>query len=88
MDTLQIMLIEEGEYSDVNYYFMQTSLKYKSTYLTNKSGNLFLTADSLITLSNFIRGSHHIGLRDINVKPAGYSKNIWTSLLLKLHYIL
>ena len=88
MDTLQIMLIEEGEYSDVNYYFMQISLKYKSTYLKNKSGNLFLTVDSLITPSNFIRGSHHIGLRDINVKPVGYSKNIWTSLLLKLHYIL
>ena len=88
MDTLQIILTEEGEYSDVNYYFMQTSLKYRNTYLTNKSDNLFLRADSLITLSNIITGSRHIGLRDVNVKPVGYSKNIWTSLLLKLDYIL
>ena len=66
--------IEEGEYSDVNYYLMQTALKYKNTYLTNKNGDLFLSVDSLITLNNIITGSWHIGLRDINVKPAGYSK--------------
>ena len=30
--------------------------------------------DSLITLNNIITRSQHIGLRDINVKPAGYIK--------------
>ena len=74
MGALQKILIEEGEYSDINYYFMQTTLKYKNTYLTNKNGDLFLTVDSLITLNNIITRSRHIGLRDINVKPAGYIK--------------
>ena len=30
--------------------------------------------DSLITLNNIITGSRYIVLRDINVKPVGYSK--------------
>ena len=71
---MQKILIEEGEYSDVNYYFMQTALKYKNTYLINKNGDLFLTVGSLITLKNIITGSRHIGLRDMDAKPAGYSK--------------
>ena len=74
MDALQKILIKKGEYSDLNYYFIQTTLKYKNTYLTNKNSDLFLTVDSLITLNNIITGSWHIGLRDINVKPGGYSK--------------
>ena len=57
MDAFQKILIEEGEYSDVNYYFMQTALKYKNTYLTNENNNLFLTVDSLITLNSIIIGS-------------------------------
>ena len=57
MDALQKILIEEGKYSDVNYYFMQAALKYKNTYLTNKNSNLFLTVNSLITLNNIITGS-------------------------------
>ena len=57
MDAFQKILIEEGEYSDVNYYFMQTALKCKNTYLTNENNNLFLTVDSLITLNSIITGS-------------------------------
>ena len=53
---------------------MQTALKYKNTNLTNINDDLFLTVDSLITLNNIITGSPYIGLRDINVKPLGYSK--------------
>ena len=74
MDALQKILIEEGKYSDVNYYFMQAALKCKNTYLTNKNSNLFLTVNSLITLNNIITGSWHIKLIDINVKSRGYSK--------------
>ena len=80
MEALQKILIEEGKYSDVNYYFMQTALKCKNTYLTYKNGNLFLTVNSLISLNNIITGSRHIRLAIV--------KYIWTSLLLKLHYIL
>ena len=82
-DALQKILIEEGEYSDKNYYFMQTTLKYKNTYLTYKNGNLFLTLDSLIKLNNIITGSQHIGFRDINVKPTGYSKRYMDKSLVK-----
>ena len=53
---------------------MQRTLKYKNMFLTSKSGDLFLTVDSLITLNDIITGSQYIGLKDINVKPAGYSK--------------
>ena len=67
-------ILIEGEYSNVNYYFMQTALKYKNTYLTNKNSDLFLTVDSLIMCNKIITGSQHFGLRDINVKPVGYSK--------------
>ena len=74
MDALQDIFIEEGGYGDVRYYFMQTALKCKNTYLTYKNSNLFLTVNSLITLNYVITGSRHIGLRDINVKAAGYSK--------------
>ena len=49
-------------------------MKYKNTYLKNKNGDLFLTMDSSIRLNNIITGSRYIGLRDINVKSAGYSK--------------
>ena len=57
MDALQEILIEEGEYSDLKYYLMQTALKYKNTYLTNKNSDLFLTVDPLIILNNIIKGS-------------------------------
>ena len=57
MDALQDIFIEEGEYGDVSYYFMQTALKCKNTYLTYKNSNLFLTVNSLITLNYVITGS-------------------------------
>ena len=62
MDTLQKILIEEGNYNDVNYFFMQTALKYKNTYLKNKNGDIFLTLDSLIRINNIITGSRYIRL--------------------------
>ena len=42
--------------------------------MTNKNSDLFLTVDSLIMRNKIITGSWHFGLRDINVKPVGYSK--------------
>ena len=60
---------------------MQVLLKCRSTYSANKNGDLFLMEDSLIRLNNIITGSRHIRLRDVNVKPAGYSKIYLTKSL-------
>ena len=74
LDALQMILLKEAKYSELNYFFMQTALKYKNTYMTDKHGNLFLTVDSLIALNNIITGSQYIGLKYVNVKLAGYNK--------------
>ena len=71
MDKLQIILLEEGEFTDHNYDLMQSAVKYQNTYLKDKNGELFLTVNSLITLNN-ITDSNNIFLRDVNVKPAGF----------------
>lgn len=81
MDALQKILVEEGENNDVNYNFMQAVLKYKNAYLTNKSRDMFLAIDSLIGLNNIITGSQHIGLRHVNVKPAGHKKHMDKSFI-------
>ena len=71
MDNLPVILLEEGRITDHNYELMQSALRYRSTYLIDKNGNLFLTVDSLITLNNIITDSQRLILRDLNVKPAG-----------------
>ena len=71
MDNLPVILLEEGRITDHNYELMQSALRYRSTYLIDKNGNLFLTVDSLITLNNIITDSQGLILRDLNVKPAG-----------------
>ena len=83
MDVLQIMLLEEGKFNDRNNLLMKSALKYKNTYLTDKNGDIFLTVDSLITLSNIITESQNITLRDINVKPAGYDKTYMDKSLIE-----
>ena len=70
MDKLQIILLEEGEFTDHNYDLIQSALKYGNTYLKDKNGELFLTVVSLITLNNIITNSNNLFLRDVNVKPA------------------
>ena len=54
MDVLKKILIEENEFNDVNYYYIQLALEYKNKYLSNKHGDLFLTVDSLIHLNHRI----------------------------------
>ena len=56
---------------------MQEALKYKKKSLADKKGDLFLTVDSLITLNNIITVSQNIGLRDVNIYPAGYSSKMY-----------
>ena len=72
MDKLQIILLEEGEFTDQNYELMQSALEYWNTYLIDKNGKFFLTVDSLITLNNIITDSQNLFLRDVNVKSAGF----------------
>ena len=74
MDNLQVILLEEGEFTDHNYELLQSALEYQNTYLTDKNGKLFLTVDSLITLNNIITDSQNLFLREVNVKPAGFDK--------------
>ena len=74
MDKLQIILLEEGEFTDHNYHLMQSALEYQNTYLKDKNGELFLTVDSLITLNNIITNSKNLFLRGVNVKHAGFDK--------------
>ena len=69
-DKLQIILLEEGEFTDHNYELMQSALE----YWIDKNGKLFLIVDSLITLNNIITDSQNLFLRDVNVKPAGFDK--------------
>ena len=70
MDKLQIILLEEGEFTDHNYELMHSALE----YWIDKNGKLFLIVDSLITLNNIITDSQNLFLRDVTVKPAGFDK--------------
>ena len=74
IDKLQIILLQEGDFTDYNYELMQLALKYWNTYLIDENGELFLTVDSLITLNNIIADSQNLFLRDVNVKPTGFDK--------------
>ena len=74
MDKLQIILLEEDEFINLNYDLMQSTLEYQNTYLKDKNGELFLTVDSLITLNNIITNSRNLFLRNVNVKPGGFDK--------------
>ena len=41
MDKLQIILLEEDEFTDHNYELMLSALEYQNTYLTDQNGKLF-----------------------------------------------
>ena len=60
MDKLQIILLQEGRFTDHNYDLMQSALEYWNTYLIDKNGKLFLTVDSPITLNNIITDSQNL----------------------------
>ena len=87
MDALKKILIEENEFNDVNCYYIQLTLEYKNKYLLSKHGDLFLTANSLIHLNNIITESNNIGLRNVNVRPAGTAKCIWAKMILNMHLV-
>ena len=70
MDILQIILLEEGEFNNHNYFLMKSAQEYKHTFRTDENSDLFLTVNSLITLNNMITDSRNITLRNIHVTPA------------------
>ena len=74
MNAIRQILEEERELTTLNISRLKLTYDFKSLYLTNSDGDLFLTVDSLIKLNNLITGSQHTKLRSCNVKPAGYNK--------------
>ena len=73
-DQIFMILNEEKEMNEINFFRMIKAHKYIQKELLNAEGDLFLTVDSLITLNNIITNSNNIFLRQMNVKPAGYNK--------------
>ena len=53
---------------------MKYARDFKNQELINKNGDLFLTIDSLIRITNEIKNLHNLHLSCHNVKPAGYNK--------------
>ena len=84
MDKLQIILLEEGGFTDQNYELMESALEYWNTYLIDKNGKLFSTVDSLISLNNIITDSQNLFLRDVNVKLAEFDKMYFDKSLIEL----
>ena len=83
MDELQTILLTEGEFTDHSYELMQSALEYQNTYLIGKNSELFLTVNSLITLSNIITDSQNLFLRNVKVKPAGFDKMYFDKSLIE-----
>ena len=73
MNAIHQILEEERESSALNTSRVKSAYDFKSQYLKNSNGDLFLTVDSLIRLNN-ITGSRHTRLRTHNVKPACFNK--------------
>ena len=74
LEVLFKILNEENELNNINLFRLIKPHEFKNRELINKDGDLFLTADSLIRINNYITNSHNIQLRQINVKPAFYDK--------------
>ena len=69
---LMRILTEENENTDLNYFRLQKALAYKRKL--HDGNKLFLTVDSLITISNIITNSNNFELRKHNVRPTSSKK--------------
>ena len=69
-----MILNEEKEINEINFFRMIKAYKYIQRELLTSDSDLFFTVDSLITLNNIITNSSNILLRQVNVKPNGYSR--------------
>ena len=53
------ILIEEGEFNEVNLRRLTSAYIFKKTFLTTSNNNLYLTLDSLIEINNIILNKHN-----------------------------
>ena len=67
------ILIEEGEFNEVNLRRLTPAYIFKKTFLTTSNNNLYLTLDSLIEINNIILNKHTQKLRQTQVKPLAYN---------------
>ena len=67
------ILIEEGEFNEVNLNRLTLAYIFKKKILTTSDNDLYLTLDSLIEINNLIINKHNQNLRQTQVKPSGYN---------------
>ena len=67
------ILIEEGEFNEVNLRRLTSAYIFRKTFLTTSNNNLYLTLDSLIETNNIILKKHNQNLRQTQIKPLGYN---------------
>ena len=67
------ILIEEGEFNEVNLRRLTSAYIFKKTFLTTSDNNLYFTLDSFIGINNIILNKHNQKLRQTQVKPLGYN---------------
>ena len=67
-DEIKEILLSEKEVTETNYKTLQEVLVYIENDLLDADGSMYLTADSLIEISNIITSSNNITLQKVNVK--------------------
>ena len=67
------ILIEEGEFNEVNLRRLKSAYIFRKTFLTTSNNSLYLTLDSLIETNNIILKKHNQNLRQTQIKPLGYN---------------
>ena len=53
------ILIEEGEFNEINLKRLTMAYKFKKKFLTTSDNDLYLTLDSLIEINNLILNKHN-----------------------------
>ena len=74
MNVIRQILNEERENTDLNFLRLKSAYDFRTQYLIESNGDMFLTVDSLIRLNNIITGSKNTHLRTHNVRAALCSK--------------
>ena len=74
MNAIHRILKEEREINTINASRLKAAYDFRSLYLIDSAGDLFLTVDSLIRMNNLITRSQNTYVRTCNVKPAGFDR--------------
>ena len=67
------ILIEEGEFNEVNLNRLTLVYIFKKKNLTTSDNDLYLTLDSLIEINDLIINKHNQNLRQTQVRLSGYN---------------